>query len=103
MEFSKNNKHIVEYCQSNKGKHIKCEQTGTIYSIWQIEDIPKKNREFSVQEFLPQYVGIASLGIKYLVAVNLYNGKVISVPFIPMDIDSSIELADNIDNLTIID
>lgn len=88
---------IVEFCKKYGQQKFTLNKLD--YTLWPAEEIEKLNAEYKTQEFIPDFVGFGSDGGDELLATNLKNGKIYSIPFIPMEEKSAVEIAKNFSEL----
>lgn len=68
------------------------------FQLWPAEEVMELNRGYCVPEFLPGFFGFGSNGGGELLAFDLRGGppyRVTMVPFIPMDADEAVTIAEN--------
>jgi len=69
------------------------------FILWLPDDIDNFNAEYNIEKFIPGYFGIGSDGGGELLTVELKSGHLYSIPFIPMDRNERIKIADSFDDL----
>lgn len=70
-------------------------------AFWPAEEVLASNAGYSVEEFLPGFLGFASSGGGDMFAFDLRSGEpyaVVCVPFVPMDVDEVTVIAKSFDD-----
>ncbi len=68
------------------------------FQLWPVEEVLDLNRDYGIDEFLPGFFGFGSNGGGELLAFDTRDNspwKVVMVPFIPMDVEEAIVIADD--------
>lgn len=69
------------------------------FDFWESDKLISINADYNVDEFIPGYFGIGSDGGGEMLTVELSSGKIYSIPFIPMDSNEKVLIANSIDDL----
>jgi hypothetical protein len=88
---------ISNFCQDHKGKNFYSPTNQVTYSLWPSGQIEKLNSEYQVQNYLPQYIGFGTDGGDEMLTINTNDGKIYSIPFIPMDEKEAVLVSENLD------
>ena len=66
------------------------------FTIWPQEELEEWNKDYNVQQYLPGFIAIGSDGGLEMLTVELSTGLVYAIPFIPMDSNEKIKVADSL-------
>ncbi|MES2766738.1 MAG: hypothetical protein V4642_12760 [Bacteroidota bacterium] len=78
---------------------VKLHGEETEFQIWTRDNLEKRNSEYNVEEFLPDYFAFGSDGGLEMLAVEITSGIIYSIPFIAMDSADRIKVADSLQEL----
>lgn len=65
------------------------------FQLWELSEISDNNSSYEVQNYLPDYFGIGGNGGGELLALNLKDKKIYTIPFIPMDEKDALLVAES--------
>ena len=65
------------------------------FELWQINELNQANQDAEIQKYLPNYFGIGGNGGGELLAFNLENQKVFTIPFIVMEEKDALLIAES--------
>ena len=68
------------------------------FQLWPAEQVPELNSAYHIPEFLPGWIGIGSNGGGELLALDR-PGRVQMIPFVPMDANDAVCIAEDIQAL----
>ena len=86
-------KTLIKFCEKHSEEEFFVPKNELIYTLWKPGEIEKLNLAYKTEEFIPGFIGFGTDGGDELLSVNLKDGKVYSVPFIPMEIKEAVEIA----------
>lgn len=89
---------IEKITRSSKDTYESIEQQ-LIFDFWEADDLISLNSDYNVDEYAPGFFGIGTDGGDEMLTVELSSGKIYSIPFIPMDTNEKVLIANSIDDL----
>ena len=91
---------IVDALRNFKSTQVKHLQHNIEFELWNVNDLEHLNKEYCVDEFLPNYLAIGSSGGGEMLTVELVTSKCYSIPFIPMQASDRLEIAKSLKGLS---
>jgi hypothetical protein len=73
---------------------------GLDFTLWKLSEIDELNTEYDVAEYLPGYYAVGSNGGGEMLAVELETEMIYSIPFIPMESNDRLLIANKLEYLT---
>lgn len=65
------------------------------FHLWTINELIENNRDYAIQENLPNYFGFGGNGGGEFLAINLVNFKVFTIPFVVMSERDAVQVAES--------
>lgn len=92
-----NQKIIINFCKEHGEARFYSPKNKLNYYLWPFEQVEKLNSEYKVDELVPSFIGFGSDGGGEMLAASTKDGKIYSIPFIPMEEKEAVEIAKDID------
>lgn len=88
-------KYYIDFLKKHNGAIGDLPVQPYYFQLWKIDEIVINNKGYEIHEYLPNYFGIGGNGGGELIALQMQSQKIFTIPFIPMEEQNALLLAES--------